>query len=92
MFFNERSSQITRKITLDVIDQLSKQTGKPPKQVTYFGDGAWDYQTCAKLEIDFFGIDVAGDGRLRELGAKNVFRDFKDPNRIFQLLKSSSKV
>ena len=57
------------KITLDVIDQLSKQTGKPPKQVTYFGDGAWDYQTCAKLEIDFVGIDVAGDGRLRELGA-----------------------
>lgn len=73
-------------ITNSVIHQLDSQ-GYKPERIIYFGDGEWDYKTCKELGIEFIGIDVRGNGKLEMLGAKHVFRDFKEPDKLLELIK-----
>ncbi len=49
-------------------------------EIIYFGDGLWDYKTCKNLGIRFIGIDYMNNGKLRNAGANQVFRDFTGVN------------
>ncbi|MGB0255707.1 MAG: HAD family hydrolase [Flavobacteriaceae bacterium] len=63
-------------IVQNVINLMTLKTSEKPEKIIYVGDGEWDFKTCQNLGIEFIGIDAEGDGVLRNLGAKNVFRDF----------------
>ncbi len=86
-FSNSDDHRSREDITKDVIAQLSRKYQFPPKQIVYFGDGAWDYKTCKNLGIKFIGIDVENDGKLRELGAETIFKDFTNSEQILKELK-----
>lgn len=85
-FSNSDYYKSREKITTAVIDQLNKQTGATPERIIYFGDGEWDLKTCINLGIDFIGIDVAEDGKLRRMGAKTVFKDYSDAAQLLDQL------
>jgi len=47
--------------------------------VTYFGDGPWDYQASLELGWQFVGIAHGDRARkLRNIGAENVVADYRD--------------
>lgn len=50
------------------------------QDITYFGDGKWDFITCANLQIPFVGIDCHQNGKLKKLGANRVYKDFSSMN------------
>lgn len=85
-FSNSDYHKSREAITQDVIKQLNTKTQKSPKQIIYFGDGAWDFQTCKNLGIKFIGIDIEGDGVLKKLGAKTVFRNYDNKEKILNEL------
>lgn len=66
-------------ILASVMMQIRKVAKRPVEQVVYFGDGAWDLQTCKVLGIDFVGIDARGTGYLQKMGAKHIFKNFAQP-------------
>lgn len=86
-FSNSDYHKSREAITKDVIEQLTKRNKETPEQIIYFGDGVWDYKTCKNLGIEFIGIDIENDGKLSELGAKNVFRDYTRSELIMNELK-----
>lgn len=55
-------------------------------EIIYFGDGIWDFETCKNLGIRFIGIDVLADNKLKELGTKHVFTNFKDFKSILNVI------
>ena len=73
-------------ITQDVINQLKKKAGQIPDKIVYLGDGEWDLKTCKKIGIEFIGIDIENDGKLRSLGAKMVFKDYTNSDEIMSQL------
>jgi len=81
-FSNSDYHKSREAITQDVIDQLNTTTQKSAKQIIYFGDGVWDFKTCKKLGIRFIGIDVEGNGKLSQLGAKTVFQNYNNIEEI----------
>lgn len=86
-FSNSDKYKSREEITEDVIDQLST-TYEEPDEVIYLGDGAWDYKTCQNLGVKFIGIDYNQDGKLKALGAKNIFRDFEDAKGIEEIISN----
>ena len=48
------------------------------KNITYVGDGLWDYNTSKELGINFIGIDIKNDHKLLKAGATRVFNDFRN--------------
>ncbi len=44
--------------------------------ITYFGDGLWDLKASKELNIDFIGVDCKSDGKLNDVGAKIVIKDY----------------
>lgn len=73
-------------ITLDAITQAKAMSDKSFDSIVYFGDGAWDYRTCKKLNIPFIGIDAMNDKVLEHLGVQHVFQNFKENQEIIDLL------
>ncbi len=69
-----------------VIEKAAAKYDKRFERFVYFGDGAWDLQTCKELDIEFVGIDFEGNGNLRKFGVKNVFKDFHDLERLTKVL------
>ena len=86
-FSNSNYYKSREAITKDVVNQLTTKTQKLPDQIIYFGDGEWDYKTCQLLGMEFLGIDIEGDGKLRKLGAKTVYRDYTNRDQILNELK-----
>lgn len=85
--FSNSNHHVSREaITTDVINQLKAKSENLPDEIIYFGDGTWDYNTCKNLGIKFIGIDHKSDGKLKELGAKSVLNNFKNPIHILNLL------
>ena len=78
-------------ITLDVISQLNSKHADKPDEIIYFGDGEWDYKTCNKLNIRFIGIDNKNNSKLSNLGAEEVYQNYKTPRKIMNSIKSSSR-
>ncbi len=87
-FSNSNDHKSRELITLDVIDQLKEKHKTSPDRIIYFGDGAWDYKTCKKLAIDFIGIDVDNNGKLKKIGATTVFSDYLNTEQILPILRS----
>lgn len=75
-FSNSNDHKSRKAIMQDVIDQLKRKLNADPNRIIYFGDGAWDYHTCREMQIEFIGIDIRNDNKLKKMGAKTVFQDF----------------
>lgn len=89
-FSNSDYHKSREAITKDVIQQLEGQTARKADQVIYFGDGAWDYKTCRNLGIQFIGIDILGDGKLRAMGAETVFPHYLNADRIMHQIERAT--
>lgn len=88
-FSNSNCHKTREAIIKDVIKQLSKKNQKIPERIIYFGDGDWDYKTCQNLGIDFIGIDIKNNGKLSRLGAKKIFRDYINSEKILNALQEN---
>ena len=86
-FSNSSRFKKREDIVSDTIRQLNQKFENQINRVIYFGDGAWDFLTCKKLEIEFVGIDSSNSKKLKKLGAKNVFNDFSKADLIFDIVK-----
>jgi len=71
-------------ITQHTIDQVQKNYEKEIKDIVYFGDGVWDYNTCKNLGIRFIGIDILNDNKLKNIGAEIIFQDYSDTESILE--------
>jgi phosphoglycolate phosphatase-like HAD superfamily hydrolase len=69
-------------ITRYSIEQLIPGENFETHDITYFGDGLWDYRTCCNLGIKFIGIDISGDNKLKSAGAEIVFSNYTDVNAV----------
>jgi len=85
-FSNSNYHKTREEITSDVIQQLKTKFHDLPEEIIYFGDGTWDYKTCQNLGIKFIGIDNKGNEKLKKLGAKLLFKDFMNVERIKSVL------
>ncbi len=88
-FSNSNYHKSREAITLDVITQLTNKHQHKAARIIYFGDGEWDFKTCQKLGIEFIGIDVENDGKLKELGAQTVFEDYSNPTKMLEILNQN---
>lgn len=83
-YSNSNHHKSREKITQNAIDLMTLASMEKPTEIIYFGDGAWDYSTCKKLGIRFIGIDYKMNGKLKALGAKEVYQDFKRSEMILE--------
>lgn len=78
---------ITREeIVLDAISQAKNKYQYDFTDITYFGDGIWDYKTCHNLGIPLIGVDHHNTEELAKAGVKNVFQDFNNYKSIMEVL------
>ncbi len=78
---------ITREeIVADAIQQAKNTYQYNFTDITYFGDGIWDYKTCKNLGIPLIGIDHHNTEVLAEVGVKNIFQDFNNYKSIIEVL------
>lgn len=75
-------------ITRHAIQQLKAQYPEEPESIIYFGDGLWDFHTCNNLGLPLIGIDVSGNGKLKELGVQTVFRDYGDQGAVLAAIEA----
>ena len=68
---------------------MDKHHIKGFETITYFGDGLWDFKTTQKLEINFIGVDSKNNGYLKDNGAKQVIKDFIEPEKILNWIRSA---
>ena len=47
-------------------------------EITYIGDGKWDYISSKTLGINFLGIDYYKTGLLTKIGAEKVYNDLNE--------------
>ena len=73
-------------ITRYSIEQLIPGENFAEHDITYFGDGLWDYRTCMNLGIKFIGIDISGDDKLKSAGAEIVFSNYTDVNEVMNCI------
>lgn len=68
----------------DILPLAAKRAGIDLSSAVYFGDAPWDVKAC-----DFLDLPMIGIGRriaqLRELGLQNTFRDFTQPDSIYEV-------
>ncbi len=73
-------------ITRHALKQLRKQHPEEPESIVYLGDGIWDFHTCNNLGIPLIGVDVSGNGKLKELGVASVIQDYLDLGAVLEVL------
>lgn len=56
------------------------------QRLVYFGDGVWDYTISRKLGLQFIGVDVDRNNKLKKLGAEHVFEDYENVELIERVL------
>lgn len=85
--FSNSDRFITREeIVLDTIQQAKDFYQYNFQDITYFGDGIWDYKTCQNLKIPLIGIDYHNTEELAKAGVKNIFQDFNNYKDIMEVL------
>ena len=90
-FSNSDHFKSREEITKSVIDQLVPNENIHDYDIIYFGDGIWDFKTCQNLGINFIGIDILGDDRLKNIGAKIVFKDYLNVNEIINSINDRQR-
>lgn len=83
-FGNSDHYKTREEILLKVITELKCTWKTEFGRVIYLGDGIWDYTTCKKLGIEFIGIECSKNNKLREIGVKTIFNNFKQPELIYK--------
>jgi phosphoglycolate phosphatase-like HAD superfamily hydrolase len=74
-------------IIKDLVERIKKEKGISAfKKVVNIGDRIYDYETAKMLNIDFIGVDSAGDGKLKSIGVKKIIKDFTNMRFFFKLL------
>lgn len=71
-----------KEIIIKSINNAERANSLVFDNIIYIGDGVWDYHATCEIGIDFIGIDINGDGKLKNLGVSSVFSDFTDSNLI----------
>ena len=89
-FANSNHHFSRKEITQKAIDMSRNIYETHFSKIVYFGDGKWDLNTCKELGIAFIGIDHAGNGKLKSLGVKKVFSDFRDMGSILNAIETIS--
>ncbi|MDI9311177.1 MAG: HAD hydrolase-like protein [Limnohabitans sp.] len=52
------------------------------KNITYFGDGLWDKKCCEDLGINFIGVDIDNNQKLKLADTKTIINDFTQIKNI----------
>ncbi|QTD38046.1 HAD hydrolase-like protein [Polaribacter batillariae] len=86
VFFNSNHFKTREDILLNTIRKLNQNTENNIDRIIYFGDGTWDFLTCEKLGIEFIGIDNLENNKLKNLGVKNIYKDFENYEIIYKNL------
>lgn len=62
----------------DMLRELIRieSAGNSFDRITYVGDRPYDLETCREVGINFIGIDYDNNGKLKELGADRIVKDF----------------
>lgn len=87
-FANSNDHYSREHITKTCIKRASEKYDRNFKNedILYFGDGAWDYKTTLSLGIDFIGVDAHSNGKLFELGQKEIISDYTEVDYILELI------
>lgn len=56
------------------------------EKIIYFGDGLWDLKCCQDLNIDFIGLDIDNNQKLKKAGVPFIVEHFEDWNKIFEYI------
>lgn len=59
-------------------------------QVVYIGDGLWDKNSCADMDLPFVGIEQGNESyQTGLLGAFHLLANYNNPSRFFTLLEEA---
>jgi len=82
-FSNSNHFKTREAIVTNVIHRLNQKWNNKIDRVIYFGDGIWDYLTCEKLGIEFIGINNSNTNKLKDIGAKTIYKNFDQYELIY---------
>ena len=87
--YGNSDHHITRQgIVTKVIEEAKlKHEVEEFEQIVSVGDGLWDKSTAEDLNLNFIGIDYAGNGKLTEVGARHVLKDYLDREAFYNAFK-----
>jgi len=77
-------------IELVIKEALKKNNVREFESITYFGDGLWDFKTTRTLGIDFIGVDFKNNGKLINIGAEKVIKNFTEPEKILNWINEKT--
>jgi phosphoglycolate phosphatase-like HAD superfamily hydrolase len=89
-FANSNHHFSRREITEYAIDLAKEKYSTDFQRIIYFGDGQWDLLNCRELEIEFIGVDFYENGKLKNLGAGYVIKDFLSKTEILDFLEKTT--
>lgn len=69
----------------DIIPLSAKRSGIDLSSAVYFGDAPWDVEVSGILDLPMIGIGRRIED-LRKRGLRKVFRDFTQPDALFEAL------
>lgn len=73
---NADDHRTRRGIAQHALMNMCAKTGVVFENITYFGDGLWDFKTMQHLGWEFIGIDAQQNGKLERAGVKNIWTDY----------------
>jgi HAD superfamily hydrolase (TIGR01549 family) len=85
-FIYSSSSHETKHDMIKAFISDTKANGTKLDKVYYVGDREYDYKTATELNIEFIGIDIDKNGKLKNLGAKYVTTNYKPMKKFLDLL------
>jgi len=88
-FSNSNHFKTRADILSKTIQDIKENSRNKIDRIIYFGDGTWDYFTCQKLNIEFVGIDVFKNNKLKKIGAKIIYNNFEKMELIYKSLTIS---
>jgi len=87
VFSNSNHFKTRENILSKTIKELKENTQNKIDRIIYFGDGTWDFLTCQNLNIDFVGIDIFENNKLKKMGAQIIFNNFEQKELIYKALE-----
>jgi HAD superfamily hydrolase (TIGR01549 family) len=70
----------------DIIETFKTNNNIKHEKVFYVGDREYDFKTAKELNINFIGIDFDNNGRLKDLGAEIIFKDFEPIEKFLKVI------
>ncbi|AUP80732.1 HAD family hydrolase [Flavivirga eckloniae] len=79
-------------IELAIKEAVDKNKCKAYESILYFGDGLWDLKATKVLGINFIGVDFNGNNKLKNAGVKKIIKNYREPDKILNLIQESIPV